>query len=205
MNQPTWIGRTLSGRYKIEALLGQGGMSAVYKATDPNLKRVVAVKLIHPHLSSDPAFVLRFEGEASAVASLRHPNIVQVFDFNDDGGVYYMVLEFIPGETLQDRMKRLNDVGRKLSIKEALTCTLNICDAVGYAHQRGMVHRDIKPANIMLDVHNEAILMDFGIVKILGGESHTSTGAVVGTAPICRQKSSEVRWRIIVQIFTPWA
>jgi serine/threonine protein kinase len=182
MNQPTWIGRTLGGRYKIEALLGQGGMSAVYKATDPNLKRVVAVKLIHPHLSSDPSFVIRFESEASAVASLRHQNIVQVFDFNNDGGVYYMVLEFIPGETLHDRMQRLNDTGRRLSIKEALTYTINICEAVGYAHQRGMVHRDIKPANIMLDVHNQAILMDFGIVKILGGESHTSTGAVVGTA-----------------------
>jgi len=182
MNQPTWIGRTLSGRYKIEALLGQGGMSAVYKATDPNLKRVVAVKLIHPHLSSDPSFVIRFESEASAVASLRHPNIVQVFDFNNDGGVYYMVLEFIPGETLQERMQRLNDSGRQLSIKEALNYTTNICEAVGYAHQRGMVHRDIKPANIMLDVHNQAILMDFGIVKIMGGESHTSTGAVVGTA-----------------------
>ena len=182
MNQPTWIGRTLSGRYKIEALLGQGGMSAVYKATDPNLKRVVAVKLIHPHLSSDPSFVIRFKSEASAVASLRHPNIVQVFDFNNDGDIFYMVLEFIPGETLQERMQRLNESGRKLSIKDALTFTINICDAVGYAHQRGMVHRDIKPANIMLDVQGQAILMDFGIVKILGGESHTSTGAVVGTA-----------------------
>src|SRR5512134_1694031 len=182
MDQPTWIGRTLSGRYKIEALLGQGGMSAVYKATDPNLKRVVAIKLIHPHLSSDPMFVLRFESEASAVASLRHSNIVQVYDFNNDNGVYYMVLEFIPGETLQDRLKRLNDTGRKLPVEDALKFTTNISDAMGYAHQRGMVHRDIKPANIMLDVHGQAILMDFGIVKILGGEAHTSTGAVVGTA-----------------------
>jgi serine/threonine protein kinase len=182
MDQPTCIGRTLSGRYKIEALLGQGGMSAVYKATDPNLKRVVAVKLIHPHLSSDPMFVLRFEGEASAVASLRHSNIVQVYDFNNDNGVYYMVLEFIPGETLQDRLKRLNDTGRKLPVEDALKFATNISDAMGYAHQRGMVHRDIKPANIMLDVHGQAILMDFGIVKILGGDSHTSTGAVVGTA-----------------------
>jgi serine/threonine protein kinase len=182
MDQPTWLGRTLGGRYKIEALLGQGGMSAVYKAMDPNLKRMVAVKLIHPHLSSDPSFVIRFESEAAAVASLRHPNIVQVFDFNNDGGVYYMVLEFIPGETLQDRMYRLNENGRKLPIQDALNFTINICEAVGYAHQRGMVHRDIKPANIMLDVHNQGILMDFGIVKILGGESHTSTGAVVGTA-----------------------
>lgn len=182
MDQPTWIGRTLSGRYKIESLLGQGGMSAVYKASDPNLKRVVAVKLIHSHLSSDPAFVLRFESEASAVASLRHQNIVQVYDFNNDNGVYYMVLEFIPGETLQDRMKRLVADDRQLALNDVLKFTANISDAVGYAHQRGMVHRDIKPANIMLDVQGQAILMDFGIVKILGGESHTTTGAVVGTA-----------------------
>lgn len=181
-HQPTWIGRTLSGRYRIEAMLGQGGMSAVYKATDPNLKRVVAVKLIHPHLSSDPSFVVRFESEASAVASLRHPNIVQVYDFNNDSGVYYMVLEFIPGETLYDRLKRSADTGRQITIEEAIKYTVHISDAVGFAHQRGLVHRDIKPANIMLDVQGQAILMDFGIVKILGGASHTSTGAVVGTA-----------------------
>jgi serine/threonine-protein kinase len=182
MNSPSWIGRTLSNRYKIEALLGQGGMSAVYKATDPNLKRVVAIKLIHPHLSSDPMFVQRFESEAAAVASLRHSNIVQVYDFNNDDGTYYMVLEFIAGETLQDRMKRLVDNGRQLSLEETLKFMINISDAMGYAHQRGMVHRDIKPANIMLDVHGQAILMDFGIVKILGGDSHTTTGALVGTA-----------------------
>ncbi len=182
MDHPTWIGRTLGGRYRIEALLGQGGMSAVYKASDPNLKRVVAVKLIHSHLSADPSFVQRFESEAAAVASLRHPNIVQVFDFNNDSGAYYMVLEFIPGETLHDRLKRLAENQRKLSLPEALKYTLDISEAAAYAHRRGMIHRDIKPANIMLDVHGQAILMDFGIVKILGGESHTSTGAVVGTA-----------------------
>lgn len=180
--QPTWIGRTLSGRYKIEAMLGQGGMSAVYKASDPNLKRVVAIKLIHPHLSTDPSFVQRFESEASAVASLRHPNIVQVYDFNNDNGVYYMVLEFIAGETLQERMKRLSETSRQLAVEDVVKFTSQISDAMGYAHQRGMVHRDIKPANIMLDVQGQAILMDFGIVKILGGDAHTSTGAVVGTA-----------------------
>jgi eukaryotic-like serine/threonine-protein kinase len=180
--QPSWIGRTMSGRYKIEAMLGQGGMSAVYKAMDPNLKRVVAIKLIHSHLSTDPSFIQRFESEASSVASLRHPNIVQVYDFNTDNSVYYMVLEFIPGETLQDRLRRLSETGRQLSVEEVIKYTANISDAMGYAHQRGMVHRDIKPANIMLDVQGQAILMDFGIVKILGGEGHTSTGAVVGTA-----------------------
>lgn len=182
MNSPSWIGKTLSGRYKIEALLGQGGMSGVYKATDPNLKRVVAVKLIHPHLSTDPMFVQRFESEAAAVARLRHPNIVQVYDFNNDDGTYYMVLEFIAGETLQDRLKRLAENNRQLSLEETLKFLLNISDAMGYAHQRGIVHRDIKPANIMLDVQGQAILMDFGIVKIMGGDSHTTTGALVGTA-----------------------
>lgn len=182
MTQPTWIGQTLSGRYKIDELLGQGGMSAVYKAYDPNLKRVVAIKLVHSHLSSDPEFVKRFEEEASVVASLRHPNIVQVYDFNSDQGVNYMVMEFVPGETLQDRLKRLNASQRRMPLEEALKITIDICEALSYAHKRGMVHRDIKPANIMLDVNNQAILMDFGIVKIIGGTMHTVTGAVMGTA-----------------------
>lgn len=106
-------------------------MSAVHKAIDPNLKRVVAIKLIHPHLSSDTSFVSRFESEASAVASLRHANIVQVYDFNNDEGVYHMVLEFIAGETLQDRMSRLSGTGRQLSIQDALKFTIHICDAMG--------------------------------------------------------------------------
>jgi serine/threonine protein kinase len=182
MNQPTWIGQTLSGRYKIEEMLGQGGMSAVYKAYDPNLKRVVAIKLVHPHLSSDQEFVKRFEEEASVVASLRHPNIVQVHDFNSDQSINYMVMEYVPGETLQDRLKRLNGAQRRMPVEEALNITISICNALSYAHKRGMVHRDIKPANIMLDVQNQAILMDFGIVKIIGGSMHTVTGAVMGTA-----------------------
>ena len=97
MAQNEWVGRSLAGRYELEDLLGQGGMSAVYKATDPNLRRVVAVKMIHSHLSDNPEFVRRFEEEATAVAQLRHPNIIQVFDFNNDNGTYYMVLEFVPG------------------------------------------------------------------------------------------------------------
>jgi len=184
MAKSSWIGKSLNGRYKIEELLGQGGMSAVYKATDPNLKRVVAIKLIHSHLSNDPNFVTRFEEEAAAVAQLRHPNIIQVFDFDHDqeSDSYYMVLEFVPGETLQQHLERLNKSGRKISSQNTIEYMINICDAVGYAHQRGMIHRDIKPANLMINVMGQAILMDFGIAKIVGGQSHTATGAVVGTA-----------------------
>jgi hypothetical protein len=182
MQQPTWIGQRLSGRYLIESELGAGGMSAVYKAQDPNLRRVVAIKLIHAHLSKDPEFVRRFEAEAAVVAQLRHPNIVQVYDFNHDGETYYIVFEFVPGETLQGRLKRYQDAGRQMPVKEVMATALGIGRALQYAHEREIAHRDIKPANVMINVHGEAILTDFGIVKIVGGTSHTATGAVMGTA-----------------------
>ncbi len=182
MPKSKWTGKSLNNRYLIEEMLGQGGMSAVFKATDPNLKRVVAVKMIHSHLSNNPDFVRRFEEEAAAVAQLRHPGIIQVYDFSQDDDVYYMVLEFVPGETIQDHLKRLNASGRRLSTAKAIEYMANICDAVDYAHQRGMIHRDIKPANLMLNTLGQVILMDFGIAKIVGGQTHTATGAVVGTA-----------------------
>ena len=98
MTRPSWIGQTLDGRYRIDDILGQGGMSAVYKAYDPNLKRTVAVKMIHAHLADDPKFVVRFTEEAAAVAKLRHPNIVQVYDFNHEADLYYMVQELWRGK-----------------------------------------------------------------------------------------------------------
>lgn len=182
MTSQSWIGRSIGNRYQLETLLGAGGMSAVYRGYDPNLRRVVAVKLIHPHLSINPHFIDRFKEEAAAVASLRHPNIVQVHDFNNEGEVYYMVMEYLAGETLQARLRRINTAGRHLALAEALRISLQICDAADYAHRHDLVHRDIKPANIMLDVHGQAILMDFGIVKIVGGQYHTATGATIGTA-----------------------
>jgi serine/threonine protein kinase len=181
MAPPSWIGQTLNGRYQIEALLGQGGMSAVYRANDPNLKRVVALKMIHPHLSGDSEFIRRFQEEATAIAALRHPNIIQVYDFNIDSDVHYMVLEFLHGETLFDRLQKLNNAGSTLPVETAIQYGLNICDALTYAHQRGIIHRDIKPANIMINDDNQAILMDFGIVKIVGQTGHTAAGSVVGT------------------------
>ena len=182
MSKPSWLGYTLGGRYQIEELLGQGGMSTVYKATDPNLRRTVAVKLIHSHLSNNPEFVRRFEEEAASVAQLRHPNIIHVYDFNHDEDTYYMILEYVAGDTLQHHLKTLRDEGRQMPLEDVIRIGADLANAVDYAHQRGMIHRDIKPANVMLDPQGQAILMDFGIAKMIGGETHTATGAVVGTA-----------------------
>jgi branched-chain amino acid transport system substrate-binding protein len=176
------VGKTFGGRYQIQSLIGQGGMASVYMAYDTNLDRTVAIKIIHPHLSNNPEFFRRFQEEATAVAHLRHPNIVQMYDFNHDGELYYMVMEFVLGETLQTRLKRLNASKRRLSINEAITFTAEICDAAYYAHQRGIIHRDIKPSNIMLDVDGKSILMDFGIARMVGVSQHTVAGAVLGTA-----------------------
>jgi serine/threonine-protein kinase len=157
-------------------------MASVYKAHDLNLHRSVAIKVIHPHLTFNPEFLHRFEAEATSVAHLRHPNIVQMFDYNHDGDLYYMVMEFVMGETLQTRLKRLNASRRRLTFKEVTTFTTEICEAAHYAHQRGMIHRDIKPANIMLDFNGKAILMDFGIARMVNASQHTAAGVVLGTA-----------------------
>lgn len=182
MSVSSWIGKSVGDRYQIEEIIGSGGMSTVFKASDPNLKRVVAVKMIHPHMSMDEDFVRRFEEEAKGVAQLRHPHIVQVYDFNHDEDAYYMVLEFVPGESLAEHLSRLEKRGRQMSNQEVVKYGSQICQAVDYAHQRGLIHRDLKPANVMLDVYGDAILMDFGIAKIIGGTRHTATGAVIGTA-----------------------
>ncbi len=179
---PSWIGKTLGDRYQIEDLLGQGGMSAVYKAHDPNLKRTVAIKIIHPHLTGNAEFVQRFEQEATLVAQLRHNNIVQVFDFNHQGSIYYMVMEYLVGETLDRKLKALNEAGMRMPLADSIRIVGTLCEAIDYAHQRRMIHRDLKPANIMLNLVNEPILMDFGIAKIIGGDVHTLTGAAIGTA-----------------------
>ncbi|MEJ2746357.1 MAG: protein kinase [Anaerolineae bacterium] len=181
-NAPRWIGKTIGHRYEITELLGQGGMSAVFKAHDPNLKRTVAVKIIHPHLTEKPEFVQRFEQEAAVVAQLRHNNIVQVYDFNHQGSVYFMVMEYLVGETLDKKIKTLNEAGMRMPLADAVRIVATLCEAVDFAHQRRMIHRDLKPANIMINLVGEPILMDFGIAKIIGGQIHTQTGAAIGTA-----------------------
>jgi serine/threonine-protein kinase len=179
--KPSWIGYSLKGRYRIEEQVGQGGMSAVYRASDPNLRREVAVKLIHPHLSRNPDFIRRFEEEAAAVARLSHPNILQVYDFDHDADTYYMVMEFLTGETLHEYLHRLNQADMRMDPADIVQVAASVCDAIDYAHRLGMVHRDIKPANVMLRADGRITLMDFGIAKIVGGDTLTGTGAVVGT------------------------
>ncbi len=181
MAEVNWLGQTLGGRYQIRELLGHGGMSSVYKAFDPNLRREVAIKIIHSHLTGQVDFIERFEREAASVAQLRHPNIIQVHDFSREGSAYYIVFEYVAGETLQERLRRLSETNQFMSISEVKQITIALSNAIEYAHSKGIIHRDIKPANVILNSNNEPILMDFGITKILGGGKHTATGITVGT------------------------
>lgn len=157
-------------------------MSSVYRANDRNLRRKVAVKIIHQHLSDNKEFVERFEQEAAVIAQLRHANIVQVHDFSHEGEVYFMVMEYVAGETLAKRLESLKAAGIRLPLAETVYLLTSICEAVDYAHQRRMIHRDLKPANVMITLLNEPVLMDFGIAKIVGGRSAGATGSSLGTA-----------------------
>ncbi len=178
----TSIGR---GRYVIQERIGAGGMARVFKGYDTNLDRPVAIKIMHEHLSEDANFKERFEQEAKFVASLNHPNIVQMYDFdsfNRDGqNVYYMVMSYIPGTTLQDRLKELGNQESLMPHEELLKIMTQLCTALGYAHNRGAVHRDVKPANIMFNERGEAILTDFGIARLAQSTGLTQEGSTVGT------------------------
>lgn len=180
MSLDSKIGLQIS-KYKIVEHLGRGGMAEVYKAYHENLDRYVAIKLMHPFLASEEDFLSRFKREARAMAALNHPNIVDVFDFDAEGDVYYIVMEYISGGTLKDAQAELAESGTKMALSRAIQIVLEVADALAYAHSRGMIHRDIKPANIMLNDRNAAVLTDFGIAKILTGPSYTATGAMIGT------------------------
>jgi len=174
------IGKQL-GKYKIITQLGRGGMAEVYKAYQANLDRYVAIKVMHTHLAEDPDYVKRFEREAKNVAALRHPNIVQVFDFDLEGELSYMVMEFIDGVTLKTHLENLYKAGERLPLSESIRIAIEIGEALSYAHARTMIHRDVKPANVMVTGDKRIILTDFGLAKILTGPSLTLTGGAVGT------------------------
>jgi serine/threonine protein kinase/Tfp pilus assembly protein PilF len=172
-------GKTL-GKYRLIERLGRGGMAEVYRAYQPRLERDVAVKVMLGYLAEDEKFIGRFEREAKAVAALRHPHIVQIYDFDVEDDVYYMVMEYIGGETLKARLKRLDAEGKWMPLDEVAQIFRALCDALDYAHAQGCIHRDIKPANVMFE-GERLVLTDFGIASIVGGTRYTVSGAMVGT------------------------
>jgi len=173
------IGKILGG-CEIVAKVAQGGMGIVYKATQLNLGRTVAVKILSEDLAKDSSFVRRFLQEARAAAQLNHGNIVHVNDVGEYQGMYYFVMEFVDGENLREVLKR----ERQLPVYRALEITEEVCEALGHAHQRGIIHRDIKPENIMITPEGGVKLADLGLAKRVDSEGRagiTHTGSILGT------------------------
>ncbi len=168
---------TLIQGVEIIEVLGQGGMGIVYKGRQQGLDRIVALKVMSDRLAGDAEFVKRFEKEAKAMAALSHPNIVGVFNFGIDAGRCFIVMEFVDGANLRQLLRE-----RKLTPGEALKIVPQLCDALEYAHEEGVVHRDIKPENILLDRRGRVKITDFGLAKLANAAAHgTLTGLVMGT------------------------
>lgn len=172
------LGRTLGGRYRLEALLGTGASAGVYRARDVSLGRRVAVKVLHPGVASDPAFRKRFRAEARAAASLSHPHILAVHDWGEDDGAY-LVSELLEGGSLRDLLAD----ERRLSCSQALVVGLQAAQGLDFAHRHGLVHRDIKPANLLFGGDGRLRIADFGIARAVAESSWTEPqGSLVGTA-----------------------
>ncbi|MEN8150086.1 MAG: protein kinase [Planctomycetota bacterium] len=176
------IGQNL-GKYTLTEKIGRGGMAEVFKAYQENLDRYVAVKIMHPFLveMEGENFLNRFRREAKSVAALRHPNVVQVFDFGVEDDAAYMVMEYLEGGDLKDELKALSKRGETMPLAEAQRIFQAVAKAVDYAYSQGMAHRDLKPDNVMLTAKGDVVLTDFGIAKIVGGTQYTAAGAVMGT------------------------
>ena len=166
-----------SDKYEVVEQIAQGGMGIVYKAMDRKLNRVVALKVVHPHLTSDSTFLQRFLREARAMARLQHENIVSIFSVEQDRGTQFIVMEYFQGTNL------LNKIQPNVSfpLHEAITITYQIAKALGYAHEHGIIHRDVKPANVLIGSENRVKLTDFGIAAALDEAPLTSAGQLIGT------------------------
>src|SRR6266568_7298672 len=182
------------GIYELQQRLGRGGMGEVWKAYDTHLQRYVAIKLLHADLQIDPSFIARFEREGRVIASLHHPNIVQVHVLRvvrpqkSEHRIAYLVMDYVEGQTLESYIAKTSTVRKFPSPTEIVHLFTSISLAIDYAHQQGMIHRDLKPANILLDKHNttrnpmgEPVLTDFGVAKLLGVSSTTLSAAQSGT------------------------
>ncbi|MGI9557760.1 MAG: protein kinase domain-containing protein, partial [Solirubrobacterales bacterium] len=168
-------GVVVDDRYKILNRVGSGGMADVWLAEDLQLGRRVALKVLQPRFAQDEEFIERFRREASAAAGLQHPNVVGVFDRGEFDGTYYIAMEYVDGEPLQEV------IVRGVEIPWAIQVTRQILAAAQFAHERGIVHRDIKPLNVLMDPDGRARVTDFDIARA-GGSEITQTGSVMGTA-----------------------
>ena len=170
------VGRSL-GKYKIVEEIGQGGMATVYRGYQASLNRYVAVKVLAGQLAKDKTFRQRFAREARAVAQLSHPNIVPIYDFGEEPSLeaLYIVTELVEGGSLKDRL------GQPLDVSTAIRITIDIANALDYAHRQGIIHRDVKPSNILLAKDGRAMLSDFGIARMIQETRFTQTGVSIGT------------------------
>ncbi len=186
--QPVTTPRVFSGRYELTHLVARGGMAEVYRARDRLLDRPVALKVLFPELSVDRAFVERFRREAQAAANLSHPNIVPVFDWGEDDGTYYIVMEYIDGQPLSQALRS----GGPMPAGRVAQIGARVADALAYAHRHGVVHRDVKPGNVLLTSDEQVKVTDFGIARAINTEeSLTQTGAVMGTATYFSPEQAE--------------
>jgi len=200
----TIIGQTIGNRYRLDALLGDGGMGTVYRAYDLNLDRHVAIKLMHSHFARQEEFRRRLEQEARTAAQLDHPSIVRVYDFGDSDLGLFIAMEYVDGGSLRDHLRRLQRLQKFLPLTQSLQIALQIAEALDYAYRRrAIIHRDVKPGNIILKRLSRpdeagsqpfrALLTDFGLVKLQEGVSFTQSGATVGTPTYMSPEQCEGR------------
>jgi serine/threonine-protein kinase len=172
------IGRKL-GKYTLAEKLGEGGMAMVFRSFHPQFGRPVAIKILPPTVGQDPGFQARFEREGRLIAGLNHPNIIRVYDIDEADGLFYMVMDLLPGGTLEGRLR-----GGGLDRTWSANVVVKMAEALDYAHARDVIHRDIKPSNILMDAESNPILADFGIARLMQGDADanlTSAGMVMGT------------------------
>ncbi|MDQ1375040.1 MAG: eukaryotic-like serine/threonine-protein kinase [Actinomycetota bacterium] len=171
--------RVYNDRYEVLRPIARGGMAEVYLARDQLLDRPVALKVLFPELATDPSFVERFRREAQAAANLSHPNIISVYDWGEEAGAYFIVMEYVDGQPLSNILRSEGP----LLADRAAAIGASVAAALGFAHRNGVVHRDVKPGNILIDAHDQVKIGDFGIARAASAkENLTQTGAVMGTA-----------------------
>jgi len=178
VNDPL-VGRLLDRRYRMGPRIARGGMASVYEAVDVRLDRVVAVKVMHPGMGDDEEFAARFVREARHAARLSHPNVVGVFDQGEDNGTVYLAMEYVPGHTLRDVIRKESP----MPPAKALALIDPVLSALSAAHQAGLIHRDIKPENVLIADDGRIKVADFGLAKAVSADTqHTATGGVlIGT------------------------